>query len=414
MKKKTIVVFTVEAGIAHLTRSLAVAETLQDRGHRVFFAIHPSKRHFIRRWKVRTIHAEISLDDTEMRQSMDRVINRWKDARFVTRIARSDRAILDKLKPDAVLVDFRSSAVAASVSFGLPTFFLTGSGGLPYGCYLPNAGYPALLHPIVSSFAQRIIWRIKFPFFQATVDALRALGQTCSLGEVVRSMTYIVPEVPTYLPTKLDKLSIRYVGPIIWKGFNETKASWLKHISKNGKTVYVTFGGTGFDGAKMVALAEKLVGAGFRVIVSSSTIADPRDFPKHPSLYVARFLPGDEVCRRVDVVVCHGGYGTLMQAVMGGAPTVAVPFNPDQLLHGLRCAELGCTRLVFHWRPSMVLGGWDAILRAGRATSNNEILESVRSVLETRHTYNHSVIQFQNRLLSYTSGPEAAASLLDS
>ncbi len=413
MKKKTLIVFTVEAGLAHLTRSLAVGEALQNRGHRVFIAIHPSKHHFIRRWKLRAIPAEVSLDDNEIRLSMDRGINRWKDPRFVTRLARSDRAILDKIKPDAVLVDFRSSAVAASLSLGLPTFFLTGSGGLPYGCYLPNAGYPTLLQPIVSRLAQQIIWRIKLPFFQATVAALRALGTTLSLEETIRRMTYIVPETPEYLPPQNDRLTIHHVGPIIWKGFGTTPAPWQKNISKNGKTVYLTFGGTGFDSTKMVTLAQELVWSGFRVIVSCGTIADPRDFPTHPFLYVARFLPGDEICRRVDAVVCHGGYGTLMQAVMGSAPSVAVPFNPDQLLHGLRCAELHLTQLVFHWNASMIVGGWDGMLRAGRATSTREILEAVQSVIQRSDDYHSSMKQFQKRLEPYRDGSEVAASLLE-
>ena len=38
-KKKTILLFSVETGIAHVTRTLEVARALADRGHLVVFAI---------------------------------------------------------------------------------------------------------------------------------------------------------------------------------------------------------------------------------------------------------------------------------------------------------------------------------------------------------------------------------------
>jgi UDP-N-acetylglucosamine:LPS N-acetylglucosamine transferase len=59
------------------------------------------------------------------------------------------------------------------------------------------------------------------------------------------------------------------------------------------------------------------------------------------NLFVGRFLPGNEICRRVDAVVCHGGHGTMFESFRSGKPVLAIPFNPDQMAQATRIQELG-------------------------------------------------------------------------
>ena len=340
-------------------------------------------------------------------------INNWKDEAWMLGIAKSDRAVINEHKPDMVIVDFRPSAVAASMSLGLPTFFITGSGGLPSGCYLPNPGLPAPLHTLITPMLRWQVWRVKEPFFRAMHAASISLGASGSLRDHFQGLRYIVPEYKGYLPAKDSSLRIDYVGPIFWSGFEEKSPDWLKTVKPDGRTIYLSFGGTGYDSKKLVSLSVDLVHKGYRVIVSASHIAPLHAFPKISNLYVATYVPGQEVCRHVDLVVCHGGYGTMMQAFLAGTPVIAVPFNPDQLLHALRVAELGLGRCVVRYelRPFLTLE-WGSFMSLGSRVPNDWILSAAETVLANIKTYQKAISKFFSDKSIY-NGAQKAASLIE-
>ncbi|HLD24663.1 hypothetical protein A2973_05120 [Candidatus Gottesmanbacteria bacterium RIFCSPLOWO2_01_FULL_49_10] len=391
MRKKTFLMFTVESGIAHITRSLAVAQELLGRGHRVIFALGKKKQYFLEDTGVEVVDVPISLPDSTFPLGLERL----KDSQFVLNLAKKDRDIINRYKPDCVLIDFRASAVAACLAARIPAVFLTGSGGLPHGCVLPNPGYPSFLFQLLEPVLQRAIWKAKAPFYRAMYNAAISLGYNGSLEDMFYQMSYIVPELKNYLAARDKVLNVRYVGLISWDGFEKNAPPWLLDIHPDGKTLYLSFGGTGYDAKKLVALATSLVDQGYRVLVSASTIAPVSAFPRQKNLYVSQYLPGREVSKRVDAVVCHGGYGTLMQAVTAGTPVVAVPFNPDQLLHAFRFAELGLGRCIVNFNPLKVLRiNWNSFQQMGSSTSNKNVLRAVGDVLGQRNKYNAAIKKF--------------------
>ncbi len=69
---------------------------------------------------------------------------------------------------------------------------------------------------------------------------------------------------------------------------------------------------------------------------------DPAAFGPRPShVRVERFVPQDEVLAHADLVVSHGGSGSLMAALAHGLPSVLLPLGADQPHNALRATELG-------------------------------------------------------------------------
>jgi UDP:flavonoid glycosyltransferase YjiC (YdhE family) len=60
-----------------------------------------------------------------------------------------------------------------------------------------------------------------------------------------------------------------------------------------------------------------------------------------PSVRVERFLPLSEVLTDSDLVVSHGGSGTVVAALAVGRPQVLLPMGADQLNTAERCRQLG-------------------------------------------------------------------------
>ncbi len=162
----------------------------------------------------------------------------------------------------------------------MPICFLTGSGGLPGGCHLPNLGIPKLIYTLIKPAIQKLIWNAKKPFYETIITVANQLGANVELNDLKTLLTYVVPEIASYLPNRDKNVKVNYIGPIFWNHFDDYQPDWLKNMKPDGKTVYVTFGGTGYDGEKLISLANSLVDLGYRVIVSTSTIADKNNFQK--------------------------------------------------------------------------------------------------------------------------------------
>lgn len=411
--KPTILFFPLEIGIAHIARSLALAEELHQRGYNVIFALPKRKQSLFKNTSVKMVdilpYAEIdSLGFLPQLQNAD----------FLEKHTRAELKLFAKYKPDIVVVDFRLTALASARITNTPIVYVSGGGGLPYGSYIPNFWHlPKPFRNVFSAIIQHLLWQQKKQFLHRFLHIGKSYGKQYDLPQFIRNMRYIVPEIPTYLPQVNQNITVSHVGLLEWRGFeNLPSPGWLSKIKRNGKTIYITFGGTGFDKTKLVRLATTFVDQGFRVIVSTSVIAEPADFPQHPNLFVAKYLPGDAVCARVDAIICHGGYGTMMQAVKAGIPVIAIPFNPDQLLHALRFDELGLSKCIVKidltWCLSVVKLDWKNLLAMGKRIPVETIVSTLKEVLSEKEKYAQSMKKFAQKMSEY-DGPRLAADTVE-
>jgi len=63
-------------------------------------------------------------------------------------------------------------------------------------------------------------------------------------------------------------------------------------------------------------------------------------------MWVGDFVEGNLVAPLCDVVVCHGGNGTIYQALQYGKPVIGMPSIPDQAFNMRRVEALGLGRTV--------------------------------------------------------------------
>ena len=78
------------------------------------------------------------------------------------------------------------------------------------------------------------------------------------------------------------------------------------------------------------------------LIVTVNHNQDPADFgPQPPNVRIARYLPQSLVFPHCDLLVTHGGSGTVRSAIRHGLPLVVVPIAADQPENARRCAALG-------------------------------------------------------------------------
>ncbi len=115
--------------------------------------------------------------------------------------------------------------------------------------------------------------------------------------------------------------------------------------------VYVTFGTvlghmTLAAGVYQTALSA-VSGLDARVLLTVGNTFDRADLgPVPPNVHVEAWVDQARVMEPADLVVCHGGSGTVYGALAAGIPVVVVPVFADQFENGRRVAEAGAGLIV--------------------------------------------------------------------
>jgi UDP:flavonoid glycosyltransferase YjiC (YdhE family) len=114
-------------------------------------------------------------------------------------------------------------------------------------------------------------------------------------------------------------------------------------------TVYATLG-TVFNlesGDLFERLLMGLGGMDANVVATVGRQIDPAELGEVPAnVQLERYLPQALVLPQCDVVVSHGGSGSVLAALTHGLPMVLLPMGADQPLNAARCEELGIARVI--------------------------------------------------------------------
>jgi MGT family glycosyltransferase len=134
-------------------------------------------------------------------------------------------------------------------------------------------------------------------------------------------------------------------------GFDRTdqdeQPAWLE-APPTRPVVYATLG-TAYNRAPelFAAILAGLRDEPIELIVTVGPGAEPADFGSQPDfVHIHRYVPHSLLLPRCDLVICHGGFGTLLDALAHGLPLVLLPIAADQQDNARYCAELGVGELV--------------------------------------------------------------------
>ena len=122
---------------------------------------------------------------------------------------------------------------------------------------------------------------------------------------------------------------------------------WLDVLTFRKPVVYVSLGTSyNYTPGVFEAVLAGLGGEPVTLIVTTGG-RDPAAFGPRPShVHLLRYLPQSLVFPRCDLVVTHGGSGTVRTVLAHGLPLVVVPIAADQPDNARRCAALGVARTV--------------------------------------------------------------------
>jgi len=161
--------------------------------------------------------------------------------------------------------------------------------------------------------------------------------------EVLTHANYtLYPDIPELCPTTNLPPSHRYLGLVPWS----PGVDWPEEVAQIDRAVplvYMTLGSSGNLNA-LSAVMEAVRGLPVVALLATAGRYAPKDLPNN--VYVAEYVPGDQVARAAALVVTNGGSSTGYQALAQGTPVLGLPSNLDQYLAMTAIELSGAGRLV--------------------------------------------------------------------
>lgn len=235
-------------------------------------------------------------------------------------------AAAERFRPDLVVYEGMNTGagVAASV-LGVPAAaFAIGLAPFVYG----------LLHPATVTFHQQ---------------AWRERGLTPPAGPLLAAA--LVSPVPPSLVRDgpgLDapRVSIRSVG---YSDPGAAVPAWLRGPRERPR-IYVTLGTVSFGAVEVLRRTlDDLAGLDVDVLVSVGPDGDPSALGEvGERVRTERFVAQPQVLPQVDLVVHHGGTGTVLGALEAGRPQLLLPQGADQFVNAELIPAVGAGRALLN------------------------------------------------------------------
>lgn len=309
-----VLVFLHGYALAHTIRPLVVARSLRDRGYPVVLAGRGP--HVVRaRQEGFTVHDVETLTQSRMDQYVSRGDYGYYDHEWIDRCVRSERTLIQMLRPALVIHDMKPTAALSARLEGVDDARITQAYNQPG--YISPVDLPAYFDTASGPFDEYLAGRA---------------------SEVQPQQSFqIIADVPQFHPPGRDAGAQNYVGPLLDRPPEPAKleildAGWDTSLP----LIYLTCGSSGRGADYLDELVEALASQPLRVLITTAGRWAPRHAEGHRTIGNVRitdFLPGEWALSRAEMLVGVIGIGAIYQALTHGVPIVGSPEHLDQEIH---------------------------------------------------------------------------------
>lgn len=407
--KKTILVLPYTPTLSHISRVLEITKNLKNDGFNILFAgfdTKKSKLSFIKDQGFKCLPLyEPDPDD---------LFNNIREGKlaFVSRstliqMIQADILLFKKTKPDLVLSDGRFSAMISTQICNIPHAAVVNASsteyrGIPYIPLFEQPFFKMIKNKGFQQLCDAINLKLEMGVFDSGMNVFKRLSKSLNLPIDVtatnclagKDLTFLA-DIPEYFPVKQKPDNYHYIGPITWKSSNLVPMpSWWPLPETKTKKVYITMGTTGEQNL-FSKIYDQFRGSDFISIVTTGSQANHFKTIQN-KIYVEDYMDGEQVLQQSDLVVCHGGNGTIYQALSMGKPVIGIPTIPDQ---------------DFNMRRVEALGAGIRIPMKDALKNPKIVIQKTQHVLENMAEFKNNLLNLKNSIKQY-SGARMAADII--
>ncbi|MEZ0186583.1 MAG: glycosyltransferase [Candidatus Reddybacter sp.] len=333
---KPKILFIAEAvTLAHVARPAVLATALDQFSYEVFFAVDP---------RYNDLFPELSdfrhdLWSISSEQFLDALAKgkRLYSSQILERYVRDDIKLIEKIKPDLIIGDFRLSLSVSARLKNIPyaaisnTYWTTHSNN---AYTVPQLPMTRLLGIALSQILFNASRPLVFAAHCKPLNRLRKKYGLASLGHDLRAVysdadQLWLADMAEYFPISPAAKNCHYLGPLPWSPRNKIPA-WWDELDEDKPIVYVTLGSSGQVSLLPIVL-EALAALPLTVIAVTAGRTQLSSVPDN--VFISDYLPGDKAAARASLMICNGGSLSTYQAIQGSTPVLGIVGNLDQHLN---------------------------------------------------------------------------------
>ena len=334
VRRKRILFVAEAVTLAHIVRPLVLAQSLDPARFEIHYA---SARRYdfvfdqatFHRWEINSVPSQAFLDALAGG-------SRLYSLRTLSKYVEEDLELLDGIRPDLVVGDFRLSLAVSAPLAKVPYAAIANAYWSPFTTFkhfpLPEMPITRLLGPGLASVLFNVLQPAVFAYHALPMNKLRqthGLARLGSLLDVYTAADYtLYADAAGFFPTRNLPPNHRFLGPIHWSP-KIALPDWWHQLDSEKPVVYVNLGSSGpTELLHMVTGA--LAGLPLTAILATAGRWKPSSLPSN--IKASDFLPGDAAAKRAKLVICNGGSPSVYQALAQGVPVIGIASNMDQLL----------------------------------------------------------------------------------
>ncbi|GIJ93782.1 glycosyltransferase [Capnocytophaga stomatis] len=242
---------------------------------------------------------------------------------------------------------------------------------------------PALRHSIIAQAAFDLGWKKNQPL-RGTFDMLR-------------SEHYLINDFPFFYKEQNYGENFLFTGAVYSETISKKNddpeiIKWLSADNKR-KKVFCTLGTSGDKHhlIEVIKVFNEGEGQQWSAIILSPpaicNIDEARQQVKNPNVYITnQFVNAKEINQKADVVICHGGQGTLQTAITSGTPLVGIATQPEQQINLEHLSEFGMAKRIsyWNWKASYIRQKVSKILSDSSYKEKAEALNKLSQTIPTK------------------------------
>lgn len=334
MNKKRVLFFAEGATLAHVARPYLLAESLDSALWEIVFA-RPSAFFWLTCGAKFTTVDLSALSSAAIASRLGRGLPIYS-FKNLKQYVENDLFLFEKWRPDIVVGDFRLSLSVSARLRKIPYIAIADAYWSP--CYSHAPSFP------VFGWASRVPLQMATYIFNHLsptalkmhahpIEKLRKYFGFSSLGHqlghcytdsdkcLFANFHELFPEI------KVTRES-DFIGPLAWSPPDDAN---LFIPQNSSPLVYITMGSSGSIGV-LATIISLLKDMGCRAMIATAG-KEVKALESTETIRIHDYLPGHQLCKQADVVICNGGSPMTNQALVHGVPVIGITSNMDQFFN---------------------------------------------------------------------------------
>lgn len=342
--QKPTILFVAEAvTLAHFARIVSLAKSLDPSKYDIVIASDPRYLGLEKSLPF-SFHPIQSIPSSQFTQALAKGKPVY-DANTLIQYVEEDLLLLDKIKPDLVVGDFRLSLSISAPLAKVPYAAVVNAYWSPFADIMYPIPDLMLTKVLGVNLAQKLFNLVRPLVFALHARPLNKTRQRFGLPPLKHDLRQaytsadftLYTDIPEAVPMLQKPSSHYHLGPVLWST-NTPLPEWWDKLPSDKPIVFVTLGSSGQ--AKLLPMVlQALAQLPLTIIAATADKIHLSDLPDN--VFVNDYLPFDIACQRSQAVISNGGSMTTYQAFTSGVPVIGIAGNMDQLLNMQAIEHLG-------------------------------------------------------------------------